>query len=189
MKNINLHICAGDVYLAPGYINIDIKGKLATEVTNNPNKTDLEHYYKYAFRKSKPREFIIDKQMNILEKWDYKDNTIHEIIMISAIEHFTRTEAEFIISEIKRVLKPSGQLIIDFPDVKKDIELYYDKNPEFMFELLYCNHKDRLSTHNWGYTKITFEKLLGNGWKEIIWTNIIEHNYPMLGVLCIKEKK
>ena len=186
MKKIMLHVCAGDVYLR-GYTNIDIKGKLITEVKHNQNKTDVDHYYKYTFRKSQPREFIIDKQMNILEKWDYKDKTVSEIIMISAIEHFTRIEAEFIISEIKRVLKSNGQLIIDFPDIKKDVELYYDINPEFMIELLYCNHKNRFSTHNWGYTQTTFTKLLGEGWKELVWGNVIRHNYPMIGALCIKK--
>lgn len=186
MKEIKLHVCAGDVYLK-GFINIDIKGKLATEIKNNPNKTTIDKYYKYDFRKSKPREFIIDKLMNILEKWDYDNKTVQEIIMISAIEHFTRTEAEFIMSEIKRVLRPEGQLIIDFPNIKKDIELYYYKDPEFMMELLYCNHKDRLSTHNWGYTQETFLKLLGDGWKEIVWGDWVEHAYPMVGALCIKQ--
>jgi cyclopropane fatty-acyl-phospholipid synthase-like methyltransferase len=125
--------------------------------------------------------------MNILEKWDYQDETVNEVVMISAIEHFTRTEAEFIVSEIKRVLVPEGQLIIDFPDIKKDVEIYHDKNPEFLMELIYCNHKNRLSTHNWGYTEKTFTKLLGSGWKEIIWTDIVKHDYPMLGALCIKK--
>lgn len=188
MKSLHLHICCGDIYLEK-HINIDIKGKLATEINHNPNKTSLDQYYKYAFRKSKPREFIIDKQMNILEKWDFADNSVHEVVMISAIEHFTRTEAEFIISEIKRVLKPGGHLIIDFPDIKHDVELYYSRDPEFLMELIYCNHKDRLSTHNWGYTQTTFLKLLGRGWKEVVWTNIVEHDYPMIGALCVKEKK
>ena len=188
MKHPHLHLCCGDVYLK-GYVNIDIKGKLASEVKDNPNSTDLEHYYKYTFRESKPREFIIDKQMNILEKWDFKDKSVHEIVMISAIEHFTKAEAEFIMSEIKRVLMPKGQLIIDFPDIKRDVERYHDTDPEFLMELIYCNHKNKFSVHNWGYTKTTFKKLLGDGWKEVVWTNIVSHSYPMMGALCIREGK
>jgi hypothetical protein len=183
---INLHICCGDVYLE-GYTNIDIKGRLIQNHQKNPNKTTIDKYYKHPFRKSKPREFLIDKQMNILQRWDYKDNSVDEIVMICAIEHFTRTEAEFIISEIKRILKPGKQLKIDFPDIREDVKRYYKHNPEFLMELIYCNHKDKFSTHNWGYTKTTFRKLLGKGWKEIVWINPVEHDYPMIGAVCIKE--
>jgi len=184
---MRIHLCAGDIYLE-NYLNIDIKGKLVTKVSKEElekNKTTIDKYFKYSFNTPR-REVIVDKKMDITKSWDFKDNSVEEIVAISTIEHFTLSEARFIMSEIKRVLKSSGQLIIDFPDIKETIKQYLDITPQFCMRLLYCNQKDKYSTHFWGYTKETFRELLGYDWQEIVWGDIIEHSYPMIGVLCIK---
>ena len=185
---MRLHICTGDIYLE-NYLNIDIKGKLVSEISKEElekNKTTIDKYFKYSFGTSR-REIIIDKKMDITKPWDYKDNSIEEIVAISTIEHFTLVEARFIMSEIKRVLKSNGQLIIDFPDIKETVKQYLDITPQFCMRLLYCNQKDKYSTHFWGYTKRTFKELLGCGWKEVFWDSVIEHNYPMISCFAIKK--
>lgn len=187
--NKQLHICCGDIYLS-GYTNIDIKGKTIFEVPlwkKDKNVTTLDNYFKYPFG-SPRREVIVDKNMNVLEPWDFEDNSVDEIVMISAIEHFTPKDAKYIISQIKRVLKPGGKLIIDFPDLMKQIVLYYDENPEFCMELIYCNQKDECSMHHWGYTRKSFFKFLGEGWEHIKYKTIVRHSYPMIGCIAIKEK-
>ncbi|KKN19669.1 hypothetical protein LCGC14_0943370 [marine sediment metagenome] len=184
--NLKLHIACGDVHLN-GYVNIDTQGLIASNLGDyNPNKTTLEDYFKYPFG-SPRREVIIDKRMDILQPWDFKDDSADEVVMISAIEHFTKTQGKFIVSEIKRVLKSGSRLVIDFPDLKKDIDLYYDKNPEFLMELVYCNQKDEYSVHHWGYTKQTIIKLLGEGWETIEFKSIVKHNYPMVGIIATKK--
>jgi SAM-dependent methyltransferase len=188
---MKLHICCGDVYLKD-YINIDIEGYLVNEYKEeNINLTTIDKYYKYKFDtefiKRQRRTYIIDKKMNVLKRWEFEDNSIEEIIMISAIEHFNKKDAEFIVNEIKRVLKPKGKFIVDFPNIKEDVNKYYYSNPNFLMELIYCNHKNELSTHKWGYTYDSFKNLLGSGWQIITETTIIEHDYPMIGILAVKE--
>jgi hypothetical protein len=182
---MKLHICCGDVYLKD-YVNIDIEGVMATEVT--PQPTTLQKYYTKPFSvefNSRPRgQFIIDKKMNILEKWDFPDSSTQEIVMISAIEHFTPKQAEFIVNEARRVLKEGGEFIFDFPDLPNQILKYYYTNPEFLMELIYCNNKNDHSKHMWGYTPETARKLLGHGWRDIYDINVVKHDYPMHGILA-----
>ena len=182
---MKLHLCCGDVYLE-GYTNIDIDGTLSTDITNNQNLTTLNNYYKYNFKQDSPRPFIIDERMSILESWYMKDESVDEVVLISAIEHFTKKQAMFIISEVKRVLKDGGQFIFDFPDIVKDVENYAQSDPEFLMELIYCNHKNQYSIHNWGYTFQTASQLLGEGWKCIDNTTVVRHDYPMTGIVAVR---
>ena len=183
---MKLHLCCGDVYLE-GYFNVDITGLLSYTVTDNPNVTTLSQYYKYNFKQDTPRVFIIDKQMNILDRWDFEDKSIEEVVMISAIEHFPKLEAEYIVSEVKRVLQPGGKFIFDFPDILGDVKWYAESNPEFLMELIYCNHKNKYSIHHWGYTVKTANTLLGDGWVSITEKTIVVHDYPMTGIVAVKE--
>ena len=160
MKKI--HLCCGDVYL-DGYENCDIDGYRMFDshqaVRNylneecdacsdiiylengNPNITDLDHYFKFPFEtevsKRVRRPFIIDTKMNILATWQWADQSVDEIVSVSAFEHFEHlTELPHIISEAHRVLKPGGIWKFDFPDVKQVVEDYYDAAPEFCMELI-----------------------------------------------------
>ena len=185
---MKLHIANGDVYLK-GYVNIDIQGIVAKDLkTENPNETTIENYFKYPFG-SPRREIIIDKRMNLLQPWDFADNSVEEIVMISCIEHFTKTQAKFVMSEIKRVLKPFGDLKFDFPDIKETVNQYYVSDPDHMIRLIYCNQKDEYSLHKWGYTWNSVLELLGSGWLSIQNKDIVQHEYPMMGVSCIMGDK
>jgi len=181
---MKLHVACGDVYLY-GYINIDIKGHVlkSNELMEG---TILSEYFKYPFG-SPRREIIVDRQLDILNPWDFKTDRIEEIVIISAIEHFNYEDAKFIMSEIKRVLKPGGKLIIDFPDILKQVADYYEEDAAFMSELILCNHKDEYSIHRHVYTRKSFIELLGEGWGEIRWETVVEHSYPMQGCVAIKE--
>jgi len=186
---MKLHLACGDVYLK-GYINIDIDGFDLYDVVEeykigNFNETTLDNYFKFPFGFPK-RNIIVDKFMNLTRTWDILDNSVEEIVMISAIEHFTKNEAIFIMSEIKRVLEPNGKLILDFPDIMEDVELYQD-NPEFLMTLIYCNQKNENSIHKWGYNRSSIKTLLGEGWKSIEFKRVVKHDYPMIPIVAIKE--
>ena len=169
------------------YTNIDIEGtsvRYCTEKEIKRNITILDKYFTRPF--GTPRgSIIVDRKMDLLKKWDYKTNSVEEIVMISVFEHFSKQEAFHIVNEIKRVLQHGGKLIVDFPDIKKDISLYYDKNPEFLMELIYCNHKNKYSVHHWGYTPSTFRKLWGNGFI-VEQKTIVKHAYPTIGMVVTK---
>jgi SAM-dependent methyltransferase len=188
---MKLHWCCGDVYL-DGYLNLDIKGVLAhtLKLRENPNRTTLENYYKRPFSNNfeerQRGDFIVDKQLDILQPWPFEDDSINKIVMISCWEHFFSWQIPFIVREVERVLKKDGRLIVDFPDIKKDIELYYDSNPEYLMELIYCNGKDDLSVHKWGYTAKSFAALWGEDFI-VHEKTIVQHDYPMIGMEVIKK--
>ena len=183
---MKLHFCCGDVFLK-GYTNIDIIGDLSSQVKNNLNITTLDEYYRRPFG-ANPRKAIVDKIMDLRDDYGwlgYKDNSIDEIIIIAAIEHFTKNETEKIINQFYRILKPGGKLIIDFPDIERILKEYKDR-PEFMIRLIYGSQKNGYAFHKWGYTKETFIELLGNRWKSIQCKDIVVHDYPEIGVEAIK---
>lgn len=203
---MKLHLCAGDIYLK-GYENVDIEGYIILpngvcavpspskcfpfEHTidlsqGNINETTLDNYFKFPFGLP-ARPFILDRVSNILEDWQYEDQSVEEIIMISCIEHFNpETELPHILGELNRVIATGGRLIIDWPDIEIQVYRYAGKNDDFLMELIYCNHKNKYSIHHWGFTKNTFPKYLGDNWT-YEFKEVVKHYYPMQG--CIATKK
>lgn len=180
---MKLHLCCGDIYLL-GYVNCDVVGSIIRE--HIPvEATTLDKYY--ANRTiGKPKEYFIDVQMDLLEMpWDFLTNSIDEIAIISAIEHFKYCSAVLIVNEMYRVLKIGGRLLIDFPNITKSVSRYIKNDPDFCIRHIYGSHKNQWSEHHWGYTKETFKKLLGPDWK-IKFRQIVKHDYPTIGCEAIK---
>ena len=182
-----LHLGCGDVYLKD-YINCDIDGFLVSEVSQEElkiNTTTLDIYFKHQFG-SPRRKIICDKHMNLLDfPWNFKDESIDKIVMISCIEHFIESEALQIMEEMKRILKVGGEIVIDIPDLKRTVELYYDKNPHWAIKLIYCNQKNPFSFHKFGYTNETFRKLWNINYT-IENKVLVEHSYPVISFLITK---
>lgn len=200
---MKLHLCSGSIYLED-YVNCDVNGKLAYnhfykkeyEWTNhhpiNPNLTTLDKYFKDPWEpdptKRKRKEFIIDMKLDILDFWPWQCNTVDEIIMVSAFEHFEHaTEIPHIINEAHRVLKVGCIFKFDFPDIKAQVDQYYGKNDEFLMELIYCNHKNKHSMHLWGYTKNTIGNYLSKDKWDIEFKDVVKHDYPMQGVWATRK--
>jgi len=195
---MKLHIPAGDVYL-DGYINCDIEGERVFEMEGNSNvavhqeefekcRTTLDKYFKYPFGTERRRIFINHK-FDALKIWPFPRASVEEIVSISFIEHVTQSNALHVISEVERVLKSGGKWIVDFPDIKMTAAQYHDSDPELCMRLIYCNHKNEYSIHHWGYTEQTFRTLLEKSgvWKQIERKTIVKHDYPMIGMVCIKK--
>jgi len=186
----NLHLGCGDIYLE-GYLNCDINGKFAHEVTKqelDDNKTTLNNYFKYPFG-SPRREVIFDRKLNLVDfPWDFDSNSIDKIVMISCFEHFTEQEALGIVQELKRIVKVGGQIITDVPDLKRTINLYYDSNPSWAMTLIYCNGKNPYSFHKFGYSTETFHKLWDEHY-EVRDETIVPHVYPMLSFVVTKVQE
>ena len=180
---MKLHVACGDIYLK-GYINIDIEGELIGK--NLPHITTLDNYYTQPFDTTRTQgKIIVDKKMDITNKWDFEDDLAYEVVLICAIEHFTPIEARHIVSEAYRVLKSGGMFIIDTPDVIKTVEKY-KAYPDLMSRLLLCSQKNPYSFHRTLYTNESFNELLGNKWATIKDELVVKHDYPMLGRVCIK---
>lgn len=190
---LNLHLCCGDVLLE-GFTNCDIEGKLREECSLEEieaNLTTLDRYYKYPFikdakeRKSNKRPYIVDQYFKILETWPWNDNSVDQIVLVNAIEHFTTLEAQHIKKEINRVSKVGCKLLISFPNIKATIDKYYESDPKHCFELIYCNHANIYAAHKTGYTPQIFSEFLQN-W-EFVPVDIINHDYPNWQLVGIKR--
>lgn len=189
-----VHLTCGDIYLT-GYENCDIVGDLIQhemiedQICINPNETTLDNYYKFPFEpdfaKRIRRSFIVDRLMDIKEEWPWENESLDEIVQIASFEHFLhRTEIPHLISEAHRVLKSGGIYKFDFPDVRGIVMEYDD---DYMMELLYGNHKNQYSSHEYGYTL----KSIKAYFDPVKWTleakTTVNHDYPSTGVWATKK--
>lgn len=195
MKKI--HLTAGDIYLR-GYENCDIIGEvldpvnkamIAENLVENINETDVEHYYKFPFEpdfnKRIRRQFIVDRLMDIKKVWPWEDSTVDEIVQIASFEHFQhRTEVPHLISEAYRVLKVGGVWKFDFPNVAVIVKQYED---DYMMELLYGNHKNDYSQHEYGYTPRSIQNYFDETKWILEFKNTVIHDYPSIGVWVTKR--
>lgn len=62
----------------------------------------------------------------------YKDNSVDAIFHEHFIEHLTKLEAEFFLSECLRVIRPGGAMRIGWPDMKKLLNAYFFKRSKYM---------------------------------------------------------
>ena len=91
---MKLHLGCGKRYLE-GYIHVDI--------------AEFEH---------------IDYQLPIDDLSNFKDNTAEEIYASHVLEYFDRNDVINVLTEWKRVLKPSGILRLAVPNFPKLVEVY-----------------------------------------------------------------
>jgi len=205
---MKIHLCCGDVYLV-GYENCDVVGRVLSPVSkpnptafapqvpdedsteDNPNETTLEHYFKFPFEQNVEnrfrREFILDRKMDLLGDWPWMANEVDEIVMVNAFEHFTKDQVSHILTEALWVLKKGGIFKFDFPDLKRIVEIYHETDPEFMMNLIYCNHKNKYSVHEWGYTIKSIRNYLSPEDWQLVFKDVVQHDYPSTGVWAYKK--
>jgi len=186
---MRLHLCCGTVYLK-GYVNVDIQGTVKDG--KQPDETTFDNYYKYPLEREPKKErggFVVDSNQDLLKSWPWSSNGVEKIVMIQAIEHFLPEEAEFLISEVHRVLRPGGMYYFDFPDIVKTVKVYKDEDFEMMNRLIYCNQKDIYSVHKCAYNERSFSELLfrkGRSWDSVKYKGIVGHDYPVIGGIAVK---
>lgn len=93
----------------------------------------------------------------------FEDNTADEILAVHVVEHFWRWEVVDILREWVRVLKPSGKMILECPNLISACQ-YFLSNPELhalpgqegqrSMWVFYGDPawQDPLMVHRWGYT-------------------------------------
>lgn len=197
MKN-KLHLCCGEVYLED-YHNVDafIEGYsfLASERPDivKVNLTTKENYYKYPFGQHPLKLCVADELIDIT-KAEFPENYFEEILMISAFEHFSLHQSRILLKKFLKWLSKSGVLLFDVPDIEASFEtMKNDRSLDNLFwnmRLIFGSQKNIYSLHKWGYTKEMLERELKDaGFKEIEFSEIIPHDYPMIGVKAVKGKR
>ncbi len=140
---IRLNLGCGDKILA-GYINVDIAPS----------------------RKGQRPDVISD-----LRKLDFEDDYADEILSVHVIEHFYHWEVRALLGEWLRVLKPSGKLILECPNLLSAARSLIEdprrharpgKDGRTTMWVFYGDPgwKDPLMCHKWGYTPDSLKALL-----------------------------
>lgn len=193
---MKLHLCCGNVYLN-GWINVDKwidsdTTKYAKDHSDLVEQygTTVENYYKFPFNENpNPKLRLIDYACDLRSDFPVTDqDVVDNIMMIQAIEHFTRSEAKRILQKCHESLIECGKLVLDWPDVYESARLIDNGEDEKAMRYIYCSGKDEYSLHKWGYTFEMMRDLLINeiGFRMISEYNEIKHDYPTLGAIAIK---
>ena len=104
----------------------------------------------------------------------FPDGFADEVLAVHVLEHFYIWEAEAVVKEWMRVLKPGGKLIIEVPCLDKIIQIFVDfqRHPPTNLSMwgLYGDpgYKDERMCHHWCYSVNDLHRLLTeSGMKDI----------------------
>ena len=92
-----------------------------------------------------------------------EDDCAEELHSYHFIEHVYRWEAPALVAEFRRLLKPSGKLVLELPNIAAAAQnLLAGMNDQMAMWPLYGNpeHRDPYMCHRWGYTPETITALL-----------------------------
>ena len=101
----------------------------------------------------------------------FPDNYAEEVLSVHVVEHMFRWEAEGLLREWLRVLRPGGRMIIECPNLVSACERFTEleregsdpeREPQRTMWVFYGdpNWKDPLMTHRWGYSPRTLANLM-----------------------------
>ena len=99
--------------------------------------------------------FRFDEQGRILNPLPLDDQCADEVHAYHFIEHVYAWEAQHVVAEFKRLLKPGGLLVLECPDIKKAAQnVLKGRDDQMTMWPLYGDpgHKDPFMCHRWGYT-------------------------------------
>jgi len=112
-----------------------------------------------------------------LRKLEIDSNSADAVAAIHVLEHFYAWEAQDLLTEWRRVLKPGGKMIIEVPCMDKVFAYIAScgntKTPMMPFMTIYAlwgdpKHKEQAMCHRWGYFQEELRSLLERvGMKEI----------------------
>lgn len=189
---MRLHLGCGTVYLK-GYVNIDgapdhISDKCPPELLEQ-NSTDFWHYYKQGFG-TLPGHVVADLKHDLREPLPFPNGFVDEIVMYQVLEHVPSYEADRLVSDMARVLRMGGSLIVSVPDVRATARLLSeadtDEKEDWAIRLIHGTQRNRWSHHFCGYVPRTLRTLLsGHGFGGF--ENMPNINcYPVIHLKAIK---
>lgn len=151
MTKIKLHLGCGNV-VVDGWINVDYS--LGARLSKIPT---------FRYFNKKLKLFNVEWQENIFlhdltKKLPWKDNSVDYIYCSHTLEHFTKDNGRYLLSEIYRVLKRGGLARIIVPDLGIIIDRFNKK--EIMAEdLVNCLEVFEQETKTTSKIKKIFNKL------------------------------
>jgi SAM-dependent methyltransferase len=158
-----LHIgCFDRVY--PGWINTDITPHIFISQfpilplillkVNRMSSMRYEQHRMGIFRQV--------KYLDVTKKFPWPDNTFSYIYTAHMLEHLYRDDALKCLSEVYRVLKPSGIFRIVVPDLDQLIQEYNQHSPEQFLSTFFeaTQRGEAKNQHHWHYNESLLRKTL-----------------------------
>ena len=93
----------------------------------------------------------VDRIFDVTGKWEAQDGEFDLVLAFHILEHIPIEKIVDVLKEAKRVLRPSGVLLIEVPDLKGLCEEYLKGNVGLV-ECIYGHDRYDGDQHRWGYT-------------------------------------
>jgi SAM-dependent methyltransferase len=101
--------------------------------------------------------------LDVRRRFRFGESTFEAVYASHLLEHLDRDVAESCLSEVHRVLRPSGILRVAVPDLNEVVRHYDPSDPDSFLSGLYDAHsgrRSRTSLHRWMYNPSSLEALL-----------------------------
>lgn len=147
----------------PGWYNCDITPHIW--VAKIPGLAWLLHkagkMTDERFEEHKRGVFRDLKYMNVCKRLPLDDGSCSSVFSSHMLEHLFSWDAEALLREIHRVLKPGGIVRIVVPSLQQCVEHYDAKNPTLMLQGIFeCSRSGAKNRHQWMYTEQSLCDLL-----------------------------
>ena len=125
-----------------------------------------------------------------------KDESVEMVVLHHVLEHFGCGEADGLLKECRRVLRPGGSLLVFVPNMAALMDMWQEyriTDQVYMTNVYGAYMGDEADRHKWGYTFATLSRLLTNhgyrpipfDWREIPGALIAQDRW-ILGMEGIK---
>jgi SAM-dependent methyltransferase len=167
-----LHIGAYDVVL-DGWINTDVTPQLliARVLGLAALLFALGRLPRETYARHRQGAFRAVTYLDVTKRFSYADNTFDYVFSEHVLEHLYPDEAVFCLSEVYRVLKPSGLVRTALPDLDQIVATYDPNNTEgFLFSIYQGRRRDthERARHWWHYNERSLGALLRRvGFREV----------------------
>ncbi len=176
--------------IAPGWINID--GSLNALIANLPG-----FFHKIAYRLSGARQYYSeDEYCSILQGNTFMhhdlaysiplhDGSVDFIYSSHFLEHLSRKDAENLLRESYRVLKPGATVRVTVPDLEYAVKLYgMGKKEEMLTQYFFADDDSHYARHKYMYDfPLLREVLEKTGFKDVRRCTFQQGTTPNLAVL------
>ncbi|MFX1569208.1 MAG: methyltransferase domain-containing protein [Promethearchaeota archaeon] len=134
-------------------------------------------------------DLIADKKMSVLDL-EFDDFSCEKVKLIQVVEHLGLYQAIYALSEIFRVLKPNGKLILETPDLEKAFQIYLNSDYEQKKDVLswiYGLPHEGLE-HKFCFTPQMLHEILEKlGFENLVQTRFYNaESIPTLQFTCVK---
>lgn len=153
-----LHLGCFD-QVVPGWVNTDVTPHLF--VARVPGLAYLLHRVRILsdvrYQQHKNRIFRQVRYLNVTKRVPFADDSVRYVYAAHLLEHLYPEQAPYCVSEIHRVLRPTGIVRLAVPDLDLMIDSFDQSNPNQFLEADQKRDKNRHHSH---YNEASLSRML-----------------------------